>query len=154
MNRIDAAGPNDIPALIGLMAEFYAESSFPLPEGNARAAFTTLFEDSRLGGAWIAWVDDQPAGHAVLTVSFSMEYGGLRGFVDDLFVRPGARGQGIAGALIEAIVADCGWRGVRSLHVEAGPDNESALRAYARSGFVDSGHLLLTRQLLTPIHMS
>src|SRR5688572_617339 len=106
MHRIAPAGPHDIPALIELMTEFYGESGFPLPEANARAAFASLFADPRLGGAWVARLGDEPVGHAVLTLSFSMEYGGMRGFVDDLFVRPRARGRGIAGALIDTVIAD------------------------------------------------
>jgi GNAT superfamily N-acetyltransferase len=154
-HHIHPARPQDIPTLIDLMAEFYAESGFPLPVENARAAFTTLLGDPRLGAAWIGWTDDgEPTGHAVLTVCFSMEYGGLRGFVDDLFVRPSARGHGVAAALMDAVVAECGSRGVRALHVDVGPDNAVAQRVYARSGLVDSGHRLLTRALDTPLHIA
>lgn len=155
MHHVKRAQPQDIPTLIDLMAEFYAESGFPLPAANARAAFATLLGDPRLGGAWIGWTDDgEPTGHVVLTVCYSMEYGGLRGFVDDLFVRPAARGHGVAAALLDAVAADCGARGVRALHVEVGPENAVAQRVYARSGFVESGHTLLTRPLAAPLHLA
>ena len=155
MHRIDPARFDDIPTLIDLMAEFYAESGFPLPAANARAAFTSLLADTRLGGAWIARTNDgEPIGHVVLTLCFSMEYGGLRGFVDDLFVRPVSRGRGVAATLLETVVADCTARGVRALHVEVGPDNGIAQRVYARSGFVGSGHTLLTRALAPPLHVA
>ena len=155
MHSITPARLQDIPTLIDLMAEFYGESGFPLPVANAQAAFTTLLSDARLGGAWIGWTDDgEPTGHAVLTVCYSMEYGGLRGFVDDLFVRPAARGQGVAAKLLDALAADCAVRGVRALHVEVGPDNAIAQRVYARGGFVDSGHMLLTRPLAAPLHIA
>ena len=154
MYGIHPASLRDIPALIGLMAEFYAESGFPLPEANARAAFTRLLSDPGLGGAWIARDAGEPVGHVVLTVCFSMEYGALRGFVDDLFVRPSARGRGIAGALIDAVVADCSARDVRALLVEVGPDNESGRRVYEKAGLVDTKHLLLARPLAPPLHVS
>src|SRR4051812_24823980 len=152
-HSITPAGPADIPTLIDLMAEFYAESGFPLPVANAGRAFGALLADPRLGAAWIGRTqDDEPTGHVVLTVCYSMEYGGLRGFIDDLFVRPVARGQGVAAALLDAVIADCGVRGVRALHVEAGPENAVAQRVYARSGFVDRGHTFLTRPLAAPLH--
>ncbi len=154
MSDIRAATLDDIPALIDLMAEFYGESGFPLPEANARAAFIALLTDTRLGGVWIAWQGDRPVGHAVLTVGFSMEYGALRGFVDDLFVRPEARGRGVAGLLIDAVVADCLARGARALLVEVGADNDSGRRAYDKAGFVDAGRLLLSRPLGEPLHSS
>lgn len=143
---------DDVPALVALMGQFYAEAGFPLPEANARAAFAALLGDPRLGGVWLAEADAGPAGYAVLTVGYSMEYGGLRGFVDDLFVRPAARGRGAAADLLGAVRRACAERGVRALHVEVGPDNAAARRVYARAGFADSGHLLLTLPLAPPTH--
>jgi len=150
--QVRSATPDDIPTLIELMAEFYAESNFPLPVANARRAFESLLSDPRFGGIWIATTDDGAAGYVVLTVSFGMEFGGLRGFIDDLFVRPPARGRGVAGALLTAMTGDCAVRGVRSLNVEVGPDNDVARRVYARAGLVDSGRLLLSRALAAPLH--
>jgi GNAT superfamily N-acetyltransferase len=153
MHQIRPARLEDIPALITLMAEFYGESNYHLPEANARAAFATLLADPRLGGVWIAWVDDEPVGHAVLTVGFSMEFGGMRGFVDDLFVRRPARGRGVATALLDAVMRECDTRGVRALLVEVGPDNAAARRLYERAGLVDSGRLVLSRTLASPLHV-
>jgi GNAT superfamily N-acetyltransferase len=150
--RVAPATRDDIPALIQLMGEFYAESNFPLPEANARRAFESLLADPRLGGVWTARVDERPAGYVVLTLAFGMEYGGLRGFIDDLFVRPSARGHGVAAALLDVMTADCVARGVRSLNIEVGPDNDVAKRVYARAGFVDSERLLLARPLAPPLH--
>lgn len=94
----------------------------------------------------------EPAGFVVLTVSFSMEYGGLRGFVDDLYVRPASRGRGLAARGLDAVRRAAVARGVRALHVEVGPENDAARRLYARSGFADGGRLLLTLPLAAPVH--
>ena len=142
----------DVPTLVALMTAFYAESDFPLPAAPAARAFHALLADGRLGGAWLAEVEGAAVGHAVLTLCFSMEYGGMRGFVDDLYVAPAARGRGAGAALLAALRADCEARGVRALHVEVGPDNGVARRLYARAGLSDSGHLLLTLPLAAPVH--
>ena len=152
MDRVTAATRDDIPTLIELMGEFYAESGFPLPVVNARRAFETLLSDPRLGGVWIATTDEGPAGYVVLTLAFGMEYGGLRGFIDDLFVRPRVRGRGVAAALLAAMTEDCRARGVRSLNVEVGPENDAGRSVYARAGFEDTGRLLLARALAAPLH--
>jgi ribosomal protein S18 acetylase RimI-like enzyme len=132
--QIRPATSADVPALVALMTAFYAESDFPLPVGPATRAFETLLADPRLGSVWIAEDGDAAVGHAVLTLCFSMEYGGLRGFIDDLYVRPEARGRGAAAALLAAVRAAAVARGVRALHVEVGPDNHTARRLYARAG--------------------
>lgn len=151
---IRAATEADIPALVGLMTAFYAEADFPLPVEPATRAFRSLLRDSRLGAAWLAEVDGQPAGHLVLTVCFSMEYGGLRGFIDDLYVRPEVRGKGIAAGLLGAARAAAVERGVCALHVEVGPENHVALRVYERAGYRDSGHAFLSLPLAAPVHVT
>jgi ribosomal protein S18 acetylase RimI-like enzyme len=150
--QIRPAADADVPALVALMTAFYAEADFPLPAGPAAAAFHTLLADPRLGGVWLAEEGGEAVGHVVLTICFSMEYGGLRGFIDDLYVRPEMRGRGAGAALLAAARAGAIDRSVRALHVEVGPENDVALRLYARAGYADSGHRLLTLPLAAPVH--
>ncbi|WP_158508914.1 GNAT family N-acetyltransferase [Gemmatirosa kalamazoonensis] len=138
--------------LVALMQAFYAEADFPLSAGPAAHAFEALLSEPRLGGAWLAVEGAEAVGHVVLTVCFSMEYGGLRAFIDDLYVRPAARGRGAGAGLLAAARAGAAARGVRALHVEVGPGNAVARRLYARAGYVDSGHLLLSLALAAPVH--
>lgn len=142
----------DVPALVALMAEFYAEAGYPLPVSAATRTFEALLADGRLGRAWIMEADGAPAGYVVLTVSYSMEYGGLRGFVDDLFVRASARGRGLASRALEELRHTASAMGVRALLVETGHDNDTAKHVYAKAGFTDSGRLLLSCELASPTH--
>jgi ribosomal protein S18 acetylase RimI-like enzyme len=152
MSRIRAASPADIPALVGLMSAFYAEAGLPLPRTPAERAFATLLAEPRLGGVWLAEDDDTARGYVVLTLGFSMEYGGTRGFIDDLFVDPAARGRGVAAALLDRVRSASAERGVRVLHVEVGPENLRARQLYHRAGYAENGHLQLTIPLAAPLH--
>ena len=152
MSPIREASPDDVPALVALMTEFYAEAGYPLAAEAATATFGALLRDPGLARAWILEADGAPAGYVVLTVAFSMEYGGLRGFVDDLFVRPAARGRGLAAQALVELRRTAEGMGVRALLVETGPDNDVAKRVYARAGFRDSGRALLTCELASPVH--
>jgi GNAT superfamily N-acetyltransferase len=138
---------SDVDALVALMQQFYAEAQFTLSAQAASRAFEALLDDSRLGVVWMIEEDGHPAGFVVLTVGFSMEYGGLRGFVDDFYVAPQYRRRGLGHAALEEVKRACRRRGVRALHVETGPDNDAAMNAYRRVGFEDSGRCLLTLQL-------
>jgi GNAT superfamily N-acetyltransferase len=144
----------DVGILVALMTSFYAEAGFPLPEGPATRAFGALLAEPRLGGAWLAELDGAVAGHVVLTLCFSMEYGGLRGSIDDLYVRPEARGKGAGAALLAAARADAVARGVRAMQVEVGRDNHVARHLYARAGYADTEHLLLALPLASPVHIA
>lgn len=137
----------DIDSLVRLMQQFYAESNLSISEHAASRAFEALLDDSRLGQAWMIEYDGHEAGFVVLTVSYSMEYAGLRGFVDDFYVSPPYRRRGLGHAALEEVKRACRRRGVRALVVEAGPDNEAAMSAYRSVGFEDSGECLLTLPL-------
>ncbi|MFN2443996.1 MAG: GNAT family N-acetyltransferase [Vicinamibacterales bacterium] len=114
--------------------------------------FHALLADERLGRVWLIECDGEPAGYVVLTVSFSIEYGGLRGFVDDLFVRKRFRRGGLAAAALAEVRNACVALGVRALFVESDPDDEGAQRVYRRSGFASSNRLLLTASLAPAVH--
>jgi GNAT superfamily N-acetyltransferase len=153
-SAVREAGAADIPALVALMAEFYGEAGYTLPAEAAARTFAQLLDDARLGRVWILEDDALPVGYVVLTVSFSMEYGGLRGFVDDLFVRQPYRGRGLATAALAEVRRACERLSVRALQVEVGPENDTAQRVYRRIGLEDSGRLLFTLPLAAPVHES
>lgn len=138
------AGPPDRPALVKMMEEFYAEVGTAFDARRTAAVFDEILCDDTIGRVWILERDGTAAGYAVLTVGFSLEYGGRDAFVDDLFVRAGHRGRGLGRAAIEAVFEDCRRRRVRALHLEVARDNVAAKALYGRFGFVDRAHHLMT----------
>ena len=146
------ASPNDVALLVEFMEEFYAEGGYPLHHRRAAAAFATLLTDERLGQVWLIQADSKEVGHVVMTLCFAMEYGGLIGFVDDLFVQRPFRGKGLATAALAEVRRFCERRGVRALFVETGHDNASARAVYQRAGFTNTDRLLLALKLAEPTH--
>lgn len=122
----------DIPHLVELMREFYAESSFPLDGDWAARAFADLIDEPGYGAVWIIEKDGTPVGHIVLSVRFAMEFGGLSGYIDDLFVRPEYRRKGAANAAVKALFSECKRRGCRAVQVEVGLNNHAANALYDR----------------------
>jgi ribosomal protein S18 acetylase RimI-like enzyme len=120
------------------MREFYTESSYPLDDAWATAAFEHLLGEPSLGAVWLVEDGDAPIGHVVLTVHFSMEFSGLCGTIDDLFVKPAYRMRGAGSAAIEAVIAECRRRGCRVLSVEVGTDNRAAKALYEKFGLVST----------------
>lgn len=143
---------DDVPALVALMVEFYAEAELPLAEVAATNALLGLIDRPDLGEIWLLEENGAPAGHLVLTFGYSMEFGGLRAFVDDFFVRPESRGRGLGKTLLDAVRMACLERDVRALVVETGLEDHPARSLYARAGFVDQGRVLLTQPLTPALH--
>ena len=141
----------DIDVLVRLMQQFRAEGSLTVSERAASRAFEAILDDSRLGQVWMIEHDGHPAGFVVLTVGFSMEYGGLRGFIDDFYVAPLYRRRGLGHAALEEVKRACRRRGVRALVVESRPEADAAMASYLSVGFQDSGRCLLTLALADPL---
>jgi ribosomal protein S18 acetylase RimI-like enzyme len=145
--NIRPATSTDCPLLVELMREFYGESGTPFDAARAAECFTTLVSHPARGAVWLVAAESSPVGYVVLTLGFSLEYGGLDAFVDDLYVQPHARRQGLGRLAMETLFAECRRRGVRALHLEVDPDNEPARDLYAKLGFHDHGRQLLTARL-------
>ena len=137
-------------SLVELMTEFYAESDLVLPSGSAAAAFEQLLRDDRLGRVWILEAEGGVAGYVVLTLGYSMEYGGLRGFVDDFYIRPEFRGRGAGTAALATVRRTCTDLGVRALVAEVGGAEWAAQAAYRKSGLADTGNMLMALPLALP----
>jgi len=144
----------DIPNLIELMAEAYAEAGYALDRERAKTGFAALMKDRRLGTVWLMESAGVPAGYVVLTQCFTMEYGGIAGFVDDLFVRPTFRQCGLGTTMLEELRAHCLANGVRALFVEVAPDNGPAQKVYRRAGFGETNRQILSLALAPPSHLA
>jgi GNAT superfamily N-acetyltransferase len=153
-NLVRPAQLSDAATLAAMMIDFYAEADFELRQDAAQRAFEQLIRKPERGCVWVLECDSMAAGFVVLTVAYAMEYGGLRGFVDDLFVRPRFRKRGLGAAALAIVKAHCLAAGVRALFVQAGSDNGPAQRMYKRAGFTDTGHQLLVQPLAAPVHRS
>ena len=140
--------------LVDLMTDFYRESAFTLQPGSAQTAFAKLLADPALGRIWIGEQGGKAIGYIVLTLGFSMEYGGRDAFVDDLFVRPQFRGRGLGNQLLDTLIAECVRLDVRALHLEVDRANDRAHALYRSFGFVDNDRQLLTMKLARAIHES
>ena len=129
----------DVPALVDLMREFYAESAYPLDAAWAARAFSHLLADPSRGAVWLLASGGDTVGHVVLSVRFAMEFGGLLAYIDDLYVRPAHRRRGAAGAGLDALLSECRRRGCRAVEVEVAPDNGAAQALYRRYGLQPAG---------------
>jgi GNAT superfamily N-acetyltransferase len=150
--QVRVASIADVPTLVTLMTEFYTESGFDLPSEAAGRTFGTVLTDERIGRIWLITSNGIPQGYVVVVFGFSMEYGGIRGFVDDFFVRPSARNRGLGGLALDTVKQSCAHLGVRVLLVETGPEDHPAHRLYRRAGYVTSGRVFLTQALARPLH--
>jgi ribosomal protein S18 acetylase RimI-like enzyme len=145
--RFDLAGEADRDVLLGLARAFHIEDGHAL-DRHGEAALLQVIRGEPFARAWIMRADGDAIGYVVVTLGFSIEYGGRDGFIDDLYLAPAARGRGLGRLLVEFALARAAELGVRTLHLEVEPGNESATRLYRSAGFEETGRRLMRARLI------
>lgn len=141
------ADPGDRDLLLALMREYYAHDRLPLDEPRARTAVERLLADPACGRAWVIEAVGAPVGYVVLAFGFSLEYLGRDAFVDEIYLRPEARGRGVGRQALERVEAEARALGVQALHLEVERRNADAAAVYRRAGFEDHDRSLMTKWL-------
>jgi ribosomal protein S18 acetylase RimI-like enzyme len=147
MLRLQPATPADLPALLPLMQDFYRGEALEFRPGYHDQALAKLLENPQLGHVWWITHQDRRVGYLVLTVSYSLEYGGLNGLIDELYLAPAHRGQGLGRATLEALEQTCQDLGIGVIYLEASHDNVPAQGLYRQQGFQDQRRFLLSKRL-------
>ncbi len=128
------------------------EDGHPLDAGGEAAVYA-LAKGDPFARAWLlraktdTGADSAVVGYVVLTLGFSIEYGGRDGFMDELYVVPDARGRGVGTAAVRLVMDEARKLGFKALHLEVMPGNERALELYRRHGFTDTRRHLLNKWL-------
>lgn len=137
----------DLPALLELQETFYRSEGYPFFSGVAARAMEQLAGDARAGRLFVIEWRGEVVGYLAVTFGFSLEFGGRDAFVDELYIAPAARGQGLGKQALAVAEEACREAGIGALHLEVEHGNEPALALYTRSGFVEHTRHLMTRRL-------
>lgn len=106
----------------------YAESLYP-PESNFLLDIATLERPEV--SFYVARDGERAVGIAALVADAEV----TRGELKRMFVDPGARGMGVAGALLGRIEADAASLGIREIVLETGDLHDAAQALYTRHGY-------------------
>ncbi len=141
------AKPADLPRLQSLVAVFHAQEGITQSDEDRAAALTPLLEGTPHGAAYLIGPKNGPVGYLVVSFGYSVEMGGVIGFIDEFYIRENVRGRGMGGEVLRTLMPALSDYGVKALHLEVKRDNEGASRLYTRLGFVarDDYHLMTRR---------
>jgi ribosomal protein S18 acetylase RimI-like enzyme len=138
---------SDIDRLLPLMQDFCSFEHLPYDEARLRGLLSKLIEDKSLGRLILVEDSQQPVGYMVLGFGFSLEFHGRDCFIDEFYVRPERRQQGIGRAAVDFAMQTCRVLGIKAMHLEADHFNARGHEFYRRLGFKDHDRHLMTRWL-------
>jgi ribosomal protein S18 acetylase RimI-like enzyme len=129
------ARPEDLDRLIGLVSAFHAEAGINQDTDHRREALAPLLEGIPHGCVYLIGPARAPLGYVILTFGWSVEFGGMDAFIDEIYIRPAVRGRGIATEVLLDLPKALAGAGLTALHLEVDRTNETAQKLYLRTGF-------------------
>jgi GNAT superfamily N-acetyltransferase len=132
---IDQITRADVPGLLELIHELARfEKLEHEVEATAELLMDSLFGPKPVAGALIGRVGGQPAGYALYFFTFSSFIGRAGIWLEDLYVRPAFRRQGLGRAMIEAVARIGAERNCGRFEWMALNWNKNALDFYQKLG--------------------
>jgi ribosomal protein S18 acetylase RimI-like enzyme len=116
-------------------------------EPVVREVLRKFLDSPELGQAWVFFESETPVGYIVLTFGYSFEYHGRDSFIDELYIEPQYRRQGIGRRAMQFVEERARELGVNAIHLEVYKGNDPAAELYRRAGYDDHSRFLMTKWL-------
>lgn len=141
--RLHLAGPDDLDRLLKLTADFSTEMGLETDTAHRTRALLPLLEGSPHGAIYVIGPAKSPVGYVIISFGWSLEFGGMDGFVDELYIRPAVRGRGMASDVLYSLPKALQGAGLKALHLEVDRGDEATQRLYRRAKFEPRDRFML-----------
>jgi ribosomal protein S18 acetylase RimI-like enzyme len=141
------AAVSDVEKIAAMRRQLYAESSGVIDDARDRHTLLQLIEHPALGAVHLIIHEGKNVGYALVTICFSVEFGGRFALLDEFWIDPAFRRQAIGGEAIKLIGEILESLKISALRLEVAQTNSGAQRFYGRNGFALDDRRLMTRWL-------
>ena len=144
---IRPATPGDRAVLRAMFDEFYNSPAVlhPIPAACHEAALDDLFSSATTQRCYL-FCAEKPCGFALLSQKYSHEAGGIELWLEELYLRPEARGQGMGSEFFAYLSALAPSLNAKRLRLEVEEENFRARKLYERMGFVPLAYNQMIRE--------
>ena len=129
------ATPGDAPQVARLLDDFQAEYDEPSPGVEMlEERYGDLIRNKEM---IVLLVGDGPDGFAQLRFRPWVYSAGLHSYLEELYVVPDLRGNGLGRALLEAAMETARGEGAEQMELGTSEDDEAARKLYESAGFIN-----------------
>ena len=107
-----------------------------IPVSNMEKTFNLLMEGLDFAKAYVCEKNSKTAGYILLALTYSNEAGGMVVWIDEIYVKPEFRSQGIGSELIDFVIDKYKDNAAR-FRLEITESNMGAKKLYLSKGFTD-----------------
>jgi len=138
----------DFREVLEMMKTFYASPAVlhKASEEVLRQDIEDCLGDTPYLEGYVFAEGEECAGYAMAAKSYSTEYGGLCVWIEDLYIRPQFRHQGLGSQFLAFIEERYRGRAVR-FRLEAEEENRPAVESYKKNGYQVLPYLEMTKEV-------
>ncbi|AFM01027.1 MULTISPECIES: GNAT family N-acetyltransferase [Desulfitobacterium] len=143
---IRAMAEADRERFLELAFEFYHSEAVlqPVPkEFHTRTFDEMMSSDRYLNGYILEW-ENQVAGYAITAKTFSQEAGGIVVWIDEIYILPPYRSQGLAREFFQYL-EEHRHDQIKRIRLEVEEENVKAISLYKRLGFNDLEYIQMIK---------
>lgn len=133
--RINPFNVAELAALVSLFEAQLREHDIPSSPESLAAVLRTLSLQPQHGLILTASHQDSLVGVAYAASILSMEHGGWSGWLEEFYVLPAWRGQGVGSRLLAAVIAAAKERHWPALDLEVDSSHTRVVSLYTRNNF-------------------
>lgn len=129
----------DVAAYVRMATDFYSSPAVlhSIPQSYIENTAKAVLDGSPLADIYIFEKNGEICGYGLLAFTHSQEAGGLACWLEEIYVCPSLRGEGVGGAFLEFIKKTVPAARYR---LEVEPDNVRVKALYHRHGFCEMGY--------------
>ena len=133
--QIVQVGGRDIGEAVALLAAQMREHRVRISKARIENAVRNLVERPERGFVLLALADGEAIGVAYVTFMYPLEFGGLSSWLEELYVVPARRQNGIGNKLLLAARKRARDQGCAAMDLEIEAEHARAAHLYDRDGF-------------------
>ena len=148
--KVRAIAEQDRELFLDFSEAFYRSEAVlhRIPAEYHTRAFAELMRSDAYAEGYIAEYDGVAVGYLLTAKTYSREAGGLTFWLEEMYIVPEYRGDGIGSAMFAFIERKAVEDNVVRIRLEVEPTNKRAAALYRRLGYTDLGYRQMVKENL------
>ena len=147
MASVRRAVATDQEAVLELMRGYCQEVQTPLSDEHLLEALVPLISNEQLGDLLVAEQGEELAGYLVITWGWGIESGGAEALIDEMYVSPAYRNQGVGTLLMIEAQSRASSKDVKVIFLETEQNNPESRELYDRLGFEIESSIWMSKRI-------
>ena len=147
MASVRRAVATDQESVLELMRGYCQEVQTPLSDEHLLEALVPLISNEQLGDLLVAEQGEELAGYLVITWGWGIESGGAEALIDEMYVSPAYRNQGVGTLLMTEAQSRASAKDVKVIFLETEQNNPESRELYDRLGFEIESSIWMSKRI-------